>query len=290
MKRGIITNVGTLKRTSKDTVIFSHQLKDEDINYYSLYWDKIVIPFNNIFRVGINHQEDLLKAGVLITPEVRFPSWSSNSGDASFDPFIVSQSIVANEYLTNDKSVDWTIHQLGDQIVIGNEQKREYNSIKVELANCLPVPNDEVNLNEIFEFKEKRKDELLSLHESIDEVYFEILSSVDRDLQTKKSIIILNQNIKNLQSVSKEKFKSLTKYNFTAELNISGKNISTGIAAGALIDFYSNGFTIPIATILSGAASILNIKANRATSIEKAQNRMKLSYLAKASKKDIINL
>ncbi|MFT5916339.1 MAG: hypothetical protein ACI81T_002847, partial [Bacteroidia bacterium] len=53
--------------------------------------------------------------------------------------------------------------QIGNQIAIGNEQKKQFDSIKLELLNCLPVPKAGTNFQEILNFKEKRKDELLAL-------------------------------------------------------------------------------------------------------------------------------
>jgi len=184
--------------------------------------------------------------------------------------------------------INWTFHQLGEQIAVGNEQRKEFNSIKVEILKCLPVPNEQINFEDILDFKEKRKAELSALHSTIDDIYLEILKSPDKGLKIKKSIIEFKKSIKNINSVSQEKFKSLTKYNFTTELNINGRDLSLAIAGGAIFDFYTNPYTIPIGTIVSGVLSLIKIKANRTTSVEKAENKLKLSYLADAAKKKIV--
>lgn len=288
MKRGIITNTGRMVRNNSQSVSLSGGLTDNDLNYYLLYWDKIVMPTNNIIHMAIKNEEELIKSNILERPRIAFSSWSTNVKDGSFDPFIIAQSIVANNLLSTDKLTDWTIHQLGEQIVIGNDQKKEFEAIKVELLKCLPVPNGELNFQEILEFKEKRKDELFELHSKVDSMYLDILNSPDKNLAKRKSISEFNKSIKNLDSVTKERFKSLTKYNLTTELNLNGKDLSMAAASGAVFDFYTNGLTIPIATVFSGLASLIKIKANRTTSIEKAENKLKLSYLAEATKKGII--
>jgi hypothetical protein len=288
MKRGIITNSGRMLRNDSQSVSLSGGLTDNDLNYYLLYWDKIVMPTNNLIHMAIRDEEELLKTNVLERPRIAFNSWSTNVKDGSFDPFVIAQSIVANNLLSTDKLTDWTIHQLGDQIVIGNDQKKEFEAIRVELIKCLPVPNGQLNFAEILEFKEKRKDELSELHSKIDSLYIDILNSPDKDLALRKSISEFNKSIKNINSVTKERFKSLTKYNLTTELNLNGKDLSIAIASGAVFDFYTNAFTIPIGTIASGFASLIKLKANRTTSIEKSKNKLKLSYLAEASKKGII--
>lgn len=288
MKRGIITNTGRMVRSDSQSVSLSSGLTDNDLNYYLLYWDKIVMPTNNIIHITIKDEEELLKTGILERPSVAFSSWSTNVKDGSFDPFVIAQSIIANNLISTDKLTDWTIHQLGEQIVIGNEQKKEFEAIRVELLKCLPVPNGQLNFTEILEFKEKRKDELSELHSKIDSLYLEILNSPDKDLALRKSISEFNRSLENINSVTNEKFKSLTKYNLTVELNLNGKDLSLAIGSGVVFDFYTNGFTIPIGTVVAGLMSLVKIKANRTTSVEKAMNKFKLSYLAEASQNRII--
>ncbi|MFT7030218.1 MAG: hypothetical protein ACJA2C_001614 [Marinoscillum sp.] len=288
MKRGIITNTGRMVRNDSQSVSLSGGLTDNDLNYYLMYWDKIVMPTNNIFHLAIRDEEELLKTEILERPRVAFSSWTTNVENGSFDPFVIAQSIVANNLLSKDKLTDWTIHQLGEEIVIGNDQKKEFDAIKVELLKCLPVPDGQLNFAEILEFKEKRKDELSELHSKIDSLYLDILNSPDKDFALRKSVSEFNESIENINSVSEERFKSLTKYNLTTELNLNGKDLSVAIASGAIFDFYTTGFTIPIGTVVSGLASLIKVKANRTTSIEKAENKLKLSYLAEATEKGII--
>lgn len=288
MKRGIITNPAKMDRTSSQSVSISGSISSSDLNYYLLYWDKIVMPTNNIIHIAINNEDQLLKTQILERPRIAFSSWSSNTQDGSYDPFVIAQSIVANNLISTDKSFDWTIHQIGDGIAIGNEQKKDFNSIKVELLQSLPVPGEGINFQEILNFKEKRSDELLELHSAIDELYLDILSSPDKDLKTRKVISDLKNSIDNLDSVSKEKFNTVSKYNFTTELNLNGKDLGMAIAGGAVFDSYTNGFSVPIGTVVSGLLSIIKIKANRTTSVEKAQDKLKLSYLASANKMQII--
>lgn len=288
MKRGIITNTGRMKRNDAQSISISGALREDDTNYYLLYWDKILMPTNNVIHYAITNEEELMRTGILERPRIAFSSWSTNIENGSFDPFVVAQSLVANDIISKDKETDWTIHQIGEDVAIGQEQKKEFNSIKVQLLECLPVPRGQVNFSEILSFKEKRKDELIALHSSIDDFYLDILNSPDRDFTTRKSVQDFKNNIKNLNSVSEEKFNFLTKYNLTTELNLNGKDISLALAGGAAFDFYSNPLTIPFGTILGGLGSLIKISANRTTSVEKAKNNLKLSYLADATKQKIL--
>ena len=44
MKRGIIANNGEIRRLDDGKISISRTLSSQDLNYYLLYWDKIIIP------------------------------------------------------------------------------------------------------------------------------------------------------------------------------------------------------------------------------------------------------
>ena len=288
MKRGIIANSGKMIRQGPDTVSISGNISKQDLNYYLLYWDKILMPTNNIINVSLENEDELLKTGFFERPKVKFKQWTTNIGKGSYNPFVIAQSIIANKVIENDIEFEWTVHQIGEKVAIGNEQSKDYKSIKVDLVNCLPVPSSDIDIYEILDFKEKRADELEALHNTIDELYLDILQSPDQDLKKKKSISEFRKSIEDINKVSKENFNLLTKYDFTTELNIDGKDIAVALGGGAAFDFFATGMTLPLGTIVSGIASTIKINASRTKSVEKASNNLKLNYLADANKEKII--
>lgn len=286
MKRGIITSAGrTHKIDFKDqfSTTFSPTVSEIDLNYYALYWDKVIMPTNNLIHIVVPNEEEIIKAGVLERPSVQLSFQSSNPFNISYDPLIRSQSVVANQILGDDNSIDWTIHQMGEQIIITDEHEKAFNSIRVKLFNCLPVPSKEVKIEEILKFKEKRNDKLAALHSTIDELYLGIIDSPDPNFQRKKTIAEFEKAIKDLDSVANEKFKFFSKYNFTVEFNLDGKDVLLALGGGAAFDFFTPEVSIPFGPIISGIASTIKIKVSKTTSIEKAENRLKLSFLADAN-------
>jgi len=200
---------------------------------------------------------------------------------------LACQSIVA-EKLVRDKTVDWVLHQIGDSLALPADFASQQDTIRVALANALPVPDGEVPIHEILGFKQRRKDELIELHNSIDELYFEVLNSPDEGLATKKVLSRFQSAIQNLDKASHEKFKKTRKYDLSADLNINGKDIISGASAGALVDFFSNGFTIPIATMLGALVALIKISAKASFTFEPAKENTKLAYISNASKENII--
>jgi hypothetical protein len=288
MKRGIIASSGKAERIDKEGVSFKGILNKEDLNYYTLYFDEIVIPTNNIIHFGLPQENELISLNILKRPQIQISQWTSIQGEGSFDIFLESQLIIAKKLISEKSDTDWTLHQIGDSTIIMDGYNKDFNSIKVRLQECLPVPTENVSFEQILNFKLKRNDELLALHTSIDELYIEILKSPDSNFSSKKCISELNLSIQNLEKSSNETFKHLNKYDLTTELNINAKDIALALGGGVVFDFYTNGLTIPIATIIAGLGSLINIKASNSRSFEPAENKLKLSYLANAKKSELI--
>lgn len=289
MKRGIITNIGRTKRVSDDRVMISGHYNQSDFNYYILYWDKIVLPRNNFISQTIAYEDLLIQLGVLDRPMVQFDSWSSRKEDGSFDLFVKAQSITASNLLKEKSDYDWNIHQIGEEIVIDYDLQKSYSSLKVGLFNCLPVPIEDINPEILMEFKFRRKDELENLHRSIDELYFTILNSSDIPLQKKITESEFKNSLQNLEKISFEHFGKTSKYDFTTELNFNVKDVMQNSSLGYLVDTFTHGSSFPIISILTGLASIVNVKLSKSLSLEENKEKLKLSYLANANKEGIIS-
>ena len=286
MERGIIAAPGIIKPIQGGFKM-ERSISKEEIRYYILYWDKVVIPGNNLVYIGVPEEEDLVACKAISRPRVAFQG--SFQDDQITGAILACQSIVSKN-LVNDKSVDWVIHQIGHELVLPSGFASKLETIRVALTSVLPVPDEHVPIQEILEFKQRRHDELAELHNSIDELYFEILNSPNQDLSTKKVVSRFQSAIHNIEQVTNEKFEKTRKYDLSAELNLNGKDIICGASAGALIDFFSNGFTIPVATLLGAIIPMIKIVAKASYTFEPARENTKLSYISNASKAKLIGL
>lgn len=234
MDRGVIASPGVINRLPKGFQM-ERSLSIDELRYYILYWDKVVIPGNNLVYIGLPEEEQLIQSGALERPVVSFNG--RYEGDQVTNAILSCQSLVAQE-LVKDKSTDWVVHQLGGEPLFSNGFNQRRKIIRVDLASSLPVPTGNLNIYELLEFKEKRKDELYALHAHLDDLYEQILSSADQDLASKRAVSDLAKSIADLESVTNERFEKTGKFDLSAELNLSGKDISVGAASGALIDFF----------------------------------------------------
>lgn len=285
MDRGVIAAPGVIIPQNKGFMI-ERSLSAEEIRYYVMYWDKVVIPGNNLVYIGIPEEKQLLESGAISRPRVAFQG--SFRGDQATAAILTCQSIVA-EKLIPETNTDWVVHQIGTEFAFPSELSSEKNVIRVALAGVLPVPAAETPIVDILEFKERRRDELRGLQDALDEMYLSILSTPDHDLATKKTIARLKESISNLESVTSERFQKPRKYDFEVQLNLSGKDIAAGASVGALIDFFSNGFTIPLATIVGAALSAIKIGIKAECTFNPAANKQKLAYLCHATQELLID-
>lgn len=283
MKRGLIAAPGIINRLPEGFEM-KRSLSLDEMRYYALYWDKVVIPSNNLVHIGVPQEDAFISAGAIERPNIGFQG--SYGGNQLTDAILSCQSIVAKE-LVKDKTTDWVIQQFGDECILLDNYSEERNTLRIDLAACLPVPTGEVNIHDILEFKEQRKNEFITLHEYLDEFYEEALSSPDQDLASKKALSKLAKSIDDLDKVTHERFQKSNKHDLSAELNLYGRDIWIGAAAGAGLDFAS-GFTLPIATIAGALMSTVRVTAKTTRTFQPAEKNLKLAYLSDARKNGLL--
>jgi len=166
MERGVIAAPGIIRPIVQGFVM-ERSISKEELRYYILYWDRVVIPGNNLVYIGVPEEEVLIAANAISRPRVQFQG--AYQGDQVTYAILGCQALVA-EKLVQDRSVDWVLHQLGDSLVLPSKFISQCDTIRVALVNVLPVPDEAIPIEEILTFKENRKDELSELHESIDEL------------------------------------------------------------------------------------------------------------------------
>ena len=151
-------------------------LDPSELRFSLLYWDKLVHPRSNFIGFGGGDDEQfLVSAGVLSQP-----TYMHRGGDITsivFDTYMAAFSD-----LENREPGVWSLSQGEKLLFIHNLAANliDDSGISLELIRAIPVPAADVPLNEILEFKEKRKDELMIFRAHIDQLVFEIQNSPAR--------------------------------------------------------------------------------------------------------------
>jgi hypothetical protein len=286
--RGVIAAPGTVQVLADRTLI-GGQLSPEQIRYYALYWDKIVIPTNNIVHKAVPDEDLLIESGVIERPQIRFTG--SFSGPQVGMLIYEAQAQVASSLLQDAEPNQWTIHQFGTTLMFPDSYLVEDTAVRMDLLSAIPVPRAEVSLVDIFEFKLRRHDELRALHDCLDKMYIAILESPDQHLAIAKAKAELEEAVKNVNRVANERWETTTKYDFSAHINLDGAKIMSGAGVGAVLDALLLTHGIPIATAVCGLASVIKIKAGvtKSFTAAKVSKSTSLSYLSNASRESIVD-
>ena len=259
MERGVVFSACELLKTEDGKGIRTGKwISQLEINYLCLYWDKLVSPTNNIIHTALNNEDELEKCGLLTRPVYRHHGCFDGQYMADFYAETHAKTIDILRHA--DSSVDWRMHFLSDQINLVPELSRTSEVIRFELANLLPVPTEDVHLHDILDFKERRKPELIALHEYLDELYLEIKRSGDINLQKAKALSNLKQAIKDIERLNCEVWKSPIKFSISTSFEFDFSQIFSlaGTVLSMSVDYPYNviGGVSSFAYFLGGCIKI----------------------------------
>lgn len=279
MQRGIIIPPALIKCDSnKNNVFIERSYNTQELQYFSLYWDKIAIPDQRAIKIALPFEQDYVEAGIL-----EFVKYPFDSGEMA-NILQKSHTYVANSKLL-DVENDWTLVNLLDSKDRDPIQYKNKDVLKAELKKLLPVPRDNVAIHDLLDFKAQRKDELVALHESLDEIYEKILNSEDQDLRRKKEFYNLKVAIHSLDKTLIERFRLTSHVDHSVSLEFNESVLSEMIKAGVLDMALA---TFPTLTIANTLKSMLKFKFSREWALKSAEGNLKLDYLVKAKQHNIL--
>ena len=180
-------------------IALTSALDPQELRYSLLFWDELIWPDNNLFGIeGSPDSDFLVQSGILKRPMTVF----RGSGDMA--------EITAKLHYQTFESLDaaspgkWSL-ATGEKSFQWNEQPLSTaQSAVVALYRAIPVPDKDVPLAEILEFKLRRKSEILRLRAEIDSFTQAINTSTDPvEALTSKTLHIENA-CTNLLQVGKE--------------------------------------------------------------------------------------
>jgi hypothetical protein len=286
MERGVVFSACELFKIENGTGFRTGRwITPVEINYLSLYWDKLVSPTNNILNAGLQNEEELIKCGLLTRPV--YKRYGLIRGDDMAEFYAETHAKTIDILRHNEGNVDWRMYFLNDQINIQPELSRQAEVIRFEIFNLLPVPNVDVNLQEILEFKERRKPELVALHAYLDELYLDIKNSGDLNLQRAKALSGLKKAIMDLDTLNHETWRSPIKFNITTSFEFDFSQ-----AYGAIFGGIAAFAAPPPYDLLGGLGSVVSvlggcIKINPQLQSVLVSGNKNLSYISKGKQENL---
>lgn len=280
MKRGVVASPGLISPLSEGFWL-ERIINEQEMAFYVLYWDEVIIPDNIVVSIDVPLQEDYINSGAISRPKVVFGD--SYSGDMVTDSILGVTSIVAKD---KSKAVDedWVLHQFGCKHTIPSDIGSEKESLRLLLSNSLPIPGSEIPLAEILEFKARFASSRASLHECLDEIYQDVLSAPDAQLKARKSISRLREEIRGFE-IDEVKKSRWSRFNLSVDFKMTYENLSK-VATGVGLDLFS-GYSVPVATLAAAAASFIEIGAGTSRSVGTSATD-RLGYLTEARKMGVV--
>ncbi|MEF8689416.1 UNVERIFIED_CONTAM: DUF6236 family protein [Comamonas sp. A-3] len=280
MKRGVVASPALITRLAEGFRI-DRSINEQELAFYVLYWDEVIVPNDNLVSIQVPLQEDYINSGAISRPKIIYKG--SYSGDMVTNAVLGVTSIVAKDKSTSVDE-DWVLHQFGVEHTIPLDIESEKESLRLLLSNSLPTPGPDVPLAEILEFKRRFASSRAALHECLDEVYQDVLSSPDAQLQARKSIARLREEIRGFE-VDEVKKSGWSRFNLSVDFKMTSENISK-LVMGIGLDLVS-GNSVPVAALAAAAASFVEIGAGTSRSVG-ASATDRLGYLTEARKMGVV--
>lgn len=202
-----------------------------------LYWDKIDIPDSSVISVQIPSQFNILKTEGILSRTIisqGFPPCVFLGDGASMK---VSKSLIINgrefditkemnnaplkafQELAKQKDTLWSYVRNSQTVATLDNDGIQGRRLLFEIHEALPLPAEDVSLEEILEFKNKRGAELQNLRVELDAIYHEISNATDMDHAKVVSLSRLEKSIAELTQVSKETLRSKMAKSFKFDVN-----------------------------------------------------------------------
>jgi hypothetical protein len=183
---------------SRDSLfVKSASLDLQELRFALLFWDKLVWPSSLIDFSRTPDDEFLEQAGILSRLEVLI-------GGGSVAEVAAQTQIQAFLELERCEPGLWALAQGENSLLLRHRVLEVGRGALVELNRAIPVPDKDVPLNDILEFRQKRRDELLHLRDEIDALFIALNDAADKNFELHRRIQQIDTACADLLKVSKE--------------------------------------------------------------------------------------
>lgn len=222
----------------------------QNLRRWSLFWDRLGVVYNPN-TVKIEHPEFafLRNSGVLDIYDVH-----NVQGELSAN--VRAINTIAMQELEQNDTGNWAIDLSPGSLHAPHPLFRAWDTtpdrgVLLQLQNVIPVPNKDVPLVDILEFKEKRQSEMLALRHHLDDLYLQIGNSHDPAfaLTSKKSA--LEQSANDAIKVMRER-----RFPFRMSSQAVSFNFVGGVAAAAGAVLAQSNLTTILSNFLISGVTI----------------------------------
>ncbi|WP_129514245.1 DUF6236 family protein [Burkholderia stabilis] len=270
--RGIV--ISSPVKVDGGGVVAKAGLDPQELRFALLFWEKLAWPTTSgIHFTGGPEAEFLEGAGVLLRPKYLF--------DGSPGSILTRAQLQAFTDLNNQEPGAWAISQGENSLLLNSDIVVDGNGAYVELHRAIPIPTTDVPLNEILEFRERRRDELLLLRRELDTFVSDIDSADDHAAALASRVAAIDAACANLLALGREWQFPVRLSNIKASISLGARTLVPAFGAGWATGIaYGMPAAIAAAGITAAACS-LELKADISTrSVRAPANPFRYAYRA----------
>lgn len=216
-ERGIIIPPGYEFDKHRD-LSYLGTVHPDTLRKYLLYWDKIDIPTSS--QIDYRKNQEIRANESFLTNEGVLEHTFHDNGDS----FLPRSKITSIENALAIRNLaqpgQWSI--VNHTSSVPSDEVYENSIVEIKIYDTLPIPSGDTSFQDILNFKDSRRDELLELRHHLDALYQHVLSCPDRHRGLNTILIDLNNSIKKINKVTGTNLFSRVVSCFSIELNVGG--------------------------------------------------------------------
>jgi Family of unknown function (DUF6236) len=195
--RGLVMS-SPMEVNKEELLVKSFSLDLQEIRFALLFWDRLAWPLMWIFGPDCSPDEQfLIDAGILSRPKAPY-----YDGDIA-DIVAYSQVHAFLEIEQREPGL-WVLAQGENSLLLKNRVLEVGRGALIELHRAIPIPDKDVPLSDILEFKAKRSDDLQNLQQEIDSFFTSVNNAADKEFELRRHIKQIDAACADLLKVAKE--------------------------------------------------------------------------------------
>lgn len=238
--RGIIIYPEMRRTANGGVMIVNSRVDPLMVRRAALYWDRIDHPTSQAIYVALSADEKRLKeAGVLV--ETRITDAFQTQNILLEAP---GRALLAHH---SREPGQWALAQASPDLVIPSSLAEPTRCLEVELHEALPVPGADVPIQDVLQFKHRRKDELLAFRAAMDSLYSKVIAAPDAARAEDAAVVELQNRLADVSRVVDEQPWRRALTSLKVELSVADLAM-----IGTILDH-------PLARIVGAAAASIKI-------------------------------
>lgn len=257
----IISNQISIDTDKRRVHIKSLDFDPMELRFATLYWDKLIYPQSSALELGIGGEADLLlKEGIL-------SKRTQKSQESDFAAALLDAYLKTLEEQEKLEPGCWSLSNTAQALNAGNFpahlSPNHQGGISVRLLGAIPIPSEKTPLEEVLEFRQKHRDELLRLRSHIDEISRVLSLTPDNASSIKIAQENIDKSCAEIINIFKNKRKPFIPADLTFNVNMS----TIALNGFAIYQIATSLGALPgtsaALAALFGILSTIDIKPNR---------------------------